>query len=218
MLSWKISRTISAFSGTKTNERRSSDRFSHPGQAEIFFISCTPRYCPSRPDRQRAWFKGISESSYARCSLSVRNESSRRPLVTVSRNLQVLNGGRVSARSEHTPYSSWIHCSTPAYPENPRPWPLARIRKVFLRLSLVTCPVALYQATSEADKISFNQINKNTGHRIIAMRENVEGVELHLVIVLARIQRAEIADAVDAEHDRLAVDKELLVSVLQRGL
>jgi non-homologous end joining protein Ku len=30
----------------------------------------------------------------------------------------------------------------------------------------VTCPVALYPATSEADKISFNQINKNTGHRI----------------------------------------------------
>jgi DNA end-binding protein Ku len=35
-----------------------------------------------------------------------------------------------------------------------------------LRLSLVTCPVALYPATSEADKISFNQINKNTGHRV----------------------------------------------------
>jgi DNA end-binding protein Ku len=35
-----------------------------------------------------------------------------------------------------------------------------------LRLSLVTCPVALYPATSEAEKISFNQINKNTGHRI----------------------------------------------------
>src|SRR5215471_481564 len=38
--------------------------------------------------------------------------------------------------------------------------------KGFLRLSLVTCPVALYPATSQADKISFNQINKNTGHRI----------------------------------------------------
>jgi DNA end-binding protein Ku len=38
--------------------------------------------------------------------------------------------------------------------------------KGFLRLSLVTCPVALYPATSEAEKISFNQINKTTGHRI----------------------------------------------------
>src|SRR6478672_6180252 len=38
--------------------------------------------------------------------------------------------------------------------------------KGFLRLSLVTCPVALYPATSDVEKISFNQINKNTGHRI----------------------------------------------------
>ena len=35
-----------------------------------------------------------------------------------------------------------------------------------LRLSLVTCPVALFPATSETEKVSFNQINKNTGHRI----------------------------------------------------
>lgn len=29
-----------------------------------------------------------------------------------------------------------------------------------LRLSLVTCPVALYPATSESEKISFNQLNR----------------------------------------------------------
>jgi DNA end-binding protein Ku len=38
--------------------------------------------------------------------------------------------------------------------------------KGFLRLSLVTCPVALYPATSGSEKISFNQINRKTGHRI----------------------------------------------------
>jgi DNA end-binding protein Ku len=38
--------------------------------------------------------------------------------------------------------------------------------KGFLRLSLVTCPVALYPATSDSEKISFNQINKHTGHRV----------------------------------------------------
>jgi DNA end-binding protein Ku len=38
--------------------------------------------------------------------------------------------------------------------------------KGFLRLSLVTCPVALYPATSESEKVSFNQINRKTGHRI----------------------------------------------------
>ena len=38
--------------------------------------------------------------------------------------------------------------------------------KGFLRLSLVTCPVALFPATSESEKVSFNQINKKTVHRI----------------------------------------------------
>src|SRR6195952_476469 len=38
--------------------------------------------------------------------------------------------------------------------------------KGFLRLSLVTCPVALSPATSESEKVSFNQLNRKTGHRI----------------------------------------------------
>src|SRR5437660_5179903 len=38
--------------------------------------------------------------------------------------------------------------------------------KGFLRLSLVTCPVALYPATSDTEKVSFNQVNRKTGHRI----------------------------------------------------
>ena len=38
--------------------------------------------------------------------------------------------------------------------------------KGFLCLSLVTCPVALYPATSESEKVSFNQLNRKTGHRI----------------------------------------------------
>src|ERR1700753_4348657 len=38
--------------------------------------------------------------------------------------------------------------------------------KGFLRLALVNCPVARYPATSESEKISFNQLNRQTGHRI----------------------------------------------------
>jgi DNA end-binding protein Ku len=37
--------------------------------------------------------------------------------------------------------------------------------KGFLRLSLVTCPIALFPATSDTE-VSFDQINKKTGHRI----------------------------------------------------
>ena len=43
-----------------------------------------------------------------------------------------------------------------------------------LKLSLVTCPVALYPATSESEKISFNQINKATGHRIKYLKVDAE--------------------------------------------
>ena len=40
---------------------------------------------------------------------------------------------------------------------------------------------------------------------------------LDLLVVLARMQRIEIGDAIDAEDDGLAVDDELLHPVLQRG-
>jgi DNA end-binding protein Ku len=38
--------------------------------------------------------------------------------------------------------------------------------KGYLKLSLVSCPIALFPAASEREKISFHQLNKNTGHRI----------------------------------------------------
>jgi DNA end-binding protein Ku len=46
--------------------------------------------------------------------------------------------------------------------------------KGFLRLSLVTCPVALFPATSDSEKISFNQINRNTGNRIKYMKVDAD--------------------------------------------
>src|ERR1700732_1533916 len=38
--------------------------------------------------------------------------------------------------------------------------------KGYLKLSLVSCPIALFPTTSERDKISFHQLNKKTGHRV----------------------------------------------------
>ena len=35
-----------------------------------------------------------------------------------------------------------------------------------LKLSLVTCPIALYPASTQAEKTHFHQINKKTGHRL----------------------------------------------------
>ena len=36
----------------------------------------------------------------------------------------------------------------------------------YLKLSLVTCPIALYPASSQAEKTHFHQINRKTGHRL----------------------------------------------------
>src|SRR4051812_16827073 len=38
--------------------------------------------------------------------------------------------------------------------------------KGYLRLSLVTCPIELFPATSQAEKTHFHQINTGTGHRL----------------------------------------------------
>ena len=38
--------------------------------------------------------------------------------------------------------------------------------KGYLRLSLVSCPIALYPASSLSEKVSFNRINRKTGIRL----------------------------------------------------
>ena len=48
-------------------------------------------------------------------------------------------------------------------------------------------------------------------------RENIEGVQLHFVVMPAGMQPIEIGDAIDSEQDRLAVDHERGLPVPQRG-
>ena len=40
--------------------------------------------------------------------------------------------------------------------------------KGYLKLSLVTCPVAMTPATSESEKVRFHTLNKDTGHRVVS--------------------------------------------------
>jgi DNA end-binding protein Ku len=53
--------------------------------------------------------------------------------------------------------------------------------KGYLKLSLVSCPIALYTGTTAAERVSFRQINKKTGNRLRQQlvdevtREPVEG-------------------------------------------
>jgi len=49
--------------------------------------------------------------------------------------------------------------------------------KGYLKLSLVSCSIALYPATSASERVSFNQINKNTGNRIRYKKVDAETEE-----------------------------------------
>jgi DNA end-binding protein Ku len=75
--------------------------------------------------------------------------------------------------------------------------------KGFLRLSLVNCPVALYPATSDSEKISFNQLNKQTGHRIKYVKVDADTGE--------EVPNEDIVKA-------YAVDKETFIEVSKEEL
>jgi DNA end-binding protein Ku len=53
--------------------------------------------------------------------------------------------------------------------------------KGYLKLSLVSCPIALYTGTSSTERVAFRQINKQTGNRLRQQlvdevtREPIEG-------------------------------------------
>jgi DNA end-binding protein Ku len=50
--------------------------------------------------------------------------------------------------------------------------------KGYLRLSLVACPIALYPATTDQEKVHFHRINKKTGHRVHVQNVDAETGEV----------------------------------------
>src|SRR6185503_10315622 len=50
--------------------------------------------------------------------------------------------------------------------------------KGYLKLSLVSCSIALYPAVSASERVSFNQLNKKTGNRIRYKKVDAETEEL----------------------------------------
>jgi DNA end-binding protein Ku len=54
--------------------------------------------------------------------------------------------------------------------------------KGYLRLSLVSCPIALYPASSFSEKVSFNRINRKTGNRLKQQNVDSETGETQAVL------------------------------------
>jgi DNA end-binding protein Ku len=81
--------------------------------------------------------------------------------------------------------------------------------KGFLRLSLVTCPIALYPATADTEKVSFNQINRKTGNRITYIKvdaETGEKVANEDIIKGVRVGRDTHVEVTQEELDDIALE------------
>ena len=88
--------------------------------------------------------------------------------------------------------------------------------KGYLKLSLVSCPIALYTGTSATERVSFRQINKKTGHRLRQQlvdevtREPVEGEHKGRGYECAKNTYIPVDDD---ELDALAVDSTYTIEI-----
>ncbi len=88
--------------------------------------------------------------------------------------------------------------------------------KGFLRLSLVTCPVALYPATSESEKISFNQLNRQTGHRIKYLKvdaESGEGVPNEDIVKGYQLEKDQFIEVSKEELEEIALESTRTIEI-----
>ena len=61
----------------------------------------------------------------------------------------------------------------------------------------------------ELRQVGLAQVQRQPAQIVAVVRQAVEGVELHLVVVLAGMQGVEVGDAVHPEHHSLAIGDEL---------
>jgi DNA end-binding protein Ku len=81
--------------------------------------------------------------------------------------------------------------------------------KGYLKLSLVSCPVALYNAASQSDKISLHMLNRDTGNRLrrqMVDEETGDAVETNEQIRGYEISRGHYVQLENDELDNIALD------------
>src|SRR3989442_723879 len=88
--------------------------------------------------------------------------------------------------------------------------------KGYRKLSLVSCPIALYPATSEREKISFHQINKNTGNRIKYRKVDAETgdeVESADIIKGYEVGKGQYIDVNPEELEAVALESKRTIEI-----
>jgi len=88
--------------------------------------------------------------------------------------------------------------------------------KGYVKLSLVSCPVALFPATSEREKISFHQLNKNTGNRIKYRKVDAETgdeVESSDIIKGYQVGKGEYLQLEPEELEAIAIESKRTIEI-----
>jgi DNA end-binding protein Ku len=90
--------------------------------------------------------------------------------------------------------------------------------KGYLKLSLVSCPIALYPATSEREKISFHQLNKETGNRIRYKKidaETGDDVEQANIIKGYEVAKDNYVEITPDELEAVAIESKRTIEIEQ---
>ena len=90
--------------------------------------------------------------------------------------------------------------------------------KGFLKLSLVSCPIALYPATSEREKVSFHEINKATGNRIRYHKVDAETgnpVEASEIVKGYEIAKGKYIELEHDELEAIAIESKRTIEIEQ---
>jgi DNA end-binding protein Ku len=88
--------------------------------------------------------------------------------------------------------------------------------KGYLKLSLVSCPIALFPATSEREKISFHQINKETGHRIRYKKVDADTgdeVDNSEIVKGYEIAKGEYIEVEAEELEAVAIESKRIIDI-----
>jgi DNA end-binding protein Ku len=88
--------------------------------------------------------------------------------------------------------------------------------KGYLKLSLVSCPVALFPATSSREKISFHQLNKNTGNRVRYRKVDAETgdeVEAADIIKGYEVGKGEYIEVAPEELEAVAIESKRTIEI-----
>jgi DNA end-binding protein Ku len=81
--------------------------------------------------------------------------------------------------------------------------------KGYLKLSLVSCPIALYPATSSSERVSFNRINRETGNRLkqlLVDSESGEPVEKDDIARGYEVGKGEYVLVEDDELEKIRIE------------